>query len=93
MYLAIKEVKPIDDYLLLLTFENGEIRKFDMKPYLETGIFRELKDASLFNTVRTSFDSIAWDNEADFDPEILYSNSRSIASEPNKEGHQSRPGS
>ena len=91
MYLAIKEVKPIDDYVLLLTFENGEVRKFDMKPYLETGIFRELKDASLFNTVRTSFDSIEWDNEADFDPEILYSNSRSIAIEPNKEDHQSKP--
>jgi hypothetical protein len=57
---------------LLLTFENGEKRQFDMKPYLETGIFQELKDISLFKTVRINFDSIEWDNEADFDPEILY---------------------
>jgi hypothetical protein len=78
MYLAIKNVEPKDDYLLLLTFENGEKRQFDMKPYLDFGIFRELKDLKLFKTVRTSFDSIEWDNEADFDPEILYQKSHSI---------------
>ena len=72
MYLAIKEVIPQDDYFLLLTFENGETRQFDMKPYLELGIFKELRDIELFKTVKTSFDSIEWGNEADFDPEILY---------------------
>jgi hypothetical protein len=78
MYLAIKEVIPQDNYLLLLTFENGEKRQFDMKPYLDLGIFRELKDLRLFNTVKTSFDSVEWENEADLDPEILYQNSIKI---------------
>ena len=78
MYLAIKDVKPQDNYLLLLTFENGEKRQFDMKPYLDFGIFKELKDLRLFKTVKTSFDSIEWDNEADFDPEILYQKSLRI---------------
>jgi hypothetical protein len=72
MYLAIKDVKPLNNYLLLLTFENGEKRQFDMKPYLDVGIFKELKDKNLFNTVKKSFDTIEWANEADFDPEILY---------------------
>jgi hypothetical protein len=75
MYLAIKDVKAQDNYLLLLTFENGEMRQFDMKPYLDRGIFQELKDIRLFNTVKPSFDSIEWDNEADFDPEVLYQKS------------------
>lgn len=75
MYPAIKNVKPQNNYLLLLTFENGEKRQFDMKPYLDTGIFRELKDMKMFKTVRTSFDTIEWKNEADFDPEILYQKS------------------
>jgi Protein of unknown function (DUF2442) len=75
MYLAIREVNPLDNYLLLLTFENGEKRQFDMKPYLDLGIFKELKDLGLFRTVKTNFDSIEWDNEADFDPEVLYQNS------------------
>ena len=73
--ISIKEVNPLDNYLLLLTFENGEKRQFDMKPYLDLGIFKELKDLRLFRTVRTNFDSIEWDNEADFDPEVLYQNS------------------
>lgn len=75
MYLAIKEVRPIENYQLLLTFENGEKRQFDMKPYLDYGIFQELKDLKIFNTVKPSFDSVEWANEADFDPEILYQKS------------------
>jgi hypothetical protein len=86
MYLAVKSVQPSSDYLLILTFSNGEVRLFDMKPYLEIGLFGELKDISLFNTVRVSFDAIEWDNEADMDPEVLYAHSvpldNQIASEP-----------
>lgn len=78
MYLAVKTVKPINNYNLILTFDNGEKRQFDMKPYLDKGIFQELKDISKFNTVRVSFDTIEWDNEADLDPEILYENSITV---------------
>ena len=78
MYLAVKNVKPESDYFLLLTFENGEQRRFDMTPYLSIGIFQELTDLKLFNSVRVSFDSIEWENEADLDPEILYTNSIAI---------------
>jgi hypothetical protein len=78
MYLAVKDVKTQDNFRLLLTFENGEKRQFDMNPYLDMGIFKELKDSRLFKTVRTSFDSIVWDNEADFDPEVLYQKSIKI---------------
>jgi len=72
MYLAIKQVEPLENYNLLLTFENGEMRQFDMLPYLDLGIFQELKDEEMFRTVKVSFDTIEWDNEADIDPEILY---------------------
>ncbi len=76
MYLAVTEVEPLDDYQLLLTFENGEKRIFDMKPYLDKGIFQELKDRKKFRTVRVSFDSIEWGNQVDIDPEILYEKSK-----------------
>lgn len=75
MYLAVVEVKPLDDYKLELTFENREIRIFDMKPYLDKGIYKELKDKSKFKSVRVSFDSIEWCNQADIDPEFLYERS------------------
>ena len=78
MYLAIKSVQAIPNYNLILTFQNGEKRQFDMNPYLNTGIFQELRDIAKFNTVRISFDSIEWENEADLDPEVLYQQSKKI---------------
>lgn len=75
MYLSVKKVKPLENYKLLLTFENDEIRIFDMKPYLNKGIYKELKDVSVFKSVKVSFDTIEWNNEADIDPETLYEDS------------------
>ncbi len=75
MYLSVKKVEPLDNYILKLKFENAEERKFDMKKYLEFGIFRDLKDLKLFETVKVKFDTIEWDNGADIDPEVLYKDS------------------
>jgi hypothetical protein len=75
MYLAVKSVKPLDTYQLLLKFENEEEKIFDMRPYLEIGKFSELKDETLFNSVFISFDSIQWANHLDLDPEFLYQKS------------------
>ncbi len=84
MCLTVKNVQPLSNYYLILTFANGEKREFDMNPYLETGIFKELQDVSLFNSVRVSFDTLEWDNEADMDPLYKESNviDSQIASEP-----------
>jgi hypothetical protein len=78
MYLAVKEVKPLENYNLLLTFENGEKRQFDMSPYLNLEIFQELIDEKMFKTVKINFDTIEWANEADIDPEILYRDSTKV---------------
>ncbi len=72
MLFAVKSVVPKSDFLLHLTFTNNEEKLFDMKPYLNTGIFKELTDVSIFNTVKVNFDTIEWANKADIDPETLY---------------------
>ena len=36
-------VKPLHDYILSVTFSNGEHRHFDVKPYLEMPFFAPLK--------------------------------------------------
>lgn len=54
---------------------NKEVKLFDMSPYLNQGIFKDLKDENLFKAVKVSFDSIEWPNEADIDPETLYEDS------------------
>jgi hypothetical protein len=53
-----KSVKPLDVYCLLLTFENGQKRIFDLKPYLNKGVFARLQNAALFKTVRVVSGSI-----------------------------------
>lgn len=75
MYFAVTEVTTQEIFLLRLKFNNGEEKVFDMKPYLETGIFKDLKDEAIFKTAKISFDTVEWDNEADIDPETLYSDS------------------
>jgi hypothetical protein len=75
---ALKAVAPLADHELLLTFENGERRAFDVKPYLNIGIFAALRDNALFRSVRLSFDTIEWANGADLCPEVLYAESRAI---------------
>jgi hypothetical protein len=47
-----------------------------MRPYLDCGVFAELKDLKLFETVRVSFDAVEWENGADLCPEVLYEKSR-----------------
>ena len=75
MYIAIKDVKALENYCLLLKFENNEERIFDVKPYLNIGKFKELKDKKLFTSVKVCFDSIEWENRLDLDPELLYQKS------------------
>jgi Protein of unknown function (DUF2442) len=72
---TIQSVTPLENHTLSLTFSTGEVRTFDMKPYLDTGIFQELKDESIFQAARVNFGTVEWQNGADFDPESLYSGS------------------
>jgi hypothetical protein len=75
MYIGIIAVTPQDNYILHLTFENGEQRYFDMKPYLARGVFKELINKDVFNSAHVSFDTVAWKNEVDLAPEVLYEKS------------------
>ena len=68
----IKAVKPNADFTIILTFTNGEVRRFDVKPYLGKGIFRELQDVHAFNSVRPVLGSVQWQGGQDFCPDMLY---------------------
>ncbi|VAW67335.1 hypothetical protein MNBD_GAMMA08-2726 [hydrothermal vent metagenome] len=64
------EVK--SDYTLKIVFENDEIRLFDATPFLEKGIFNELKDRNYFKKVRVAFGAVEWPHEQDFSKDTLY---------------------
>ena len=70
------DVKPTQNYTLEITFDNGEIRVFDVKPYLQFIQFEALKDEKVFNSVKISGLSVQWSNGADICPDELYNNSK-----------------
>jgi hypothetical protein len=68
----VKNVRPLDDYELEVSFENGESRRFDVKPYLGRGIFVRLRDLALFREVRVIAGSIEWPGGLDLSYDTLY---------------------
>lgn len=74
----VTAVKPLENYRLELSFNNGQTRVFDVRPYLDKGIFTELRDPSYFRAVRVAFGSVAWPHEQDFGPDSLYVESRPL---------------
>ncbi|MGE5341200.1 MAG: DUF2442 domain-containing protein [Candidatus Omnitrophota bacterium] len=71
----VKKVIANDDYTLTITFNNNEVRVFDMKPYLNIGIFKELNELHSFRSVRPFLGSIQWRNGQDLCPDTLYEES------------------
>lgn len=65
-------VVPEQNFKLIITFNNGEKKSFDVKPYLGIGIFKELQDISVFNSVKPVLGSIQWVNGVDLCPDTLY---------------------
>lgn len=68
----VKAVIANKDYTLEIEFDNGEKRVFDVTPYLDKGIFKELKNISYFHKVKVAFGAIEWPHGQDFSPETLY---------------------
>ena len=74
---VVTAVEPKKNYKLSITFENGEKRIFDVTPFLDKGIFSELKNIDYFQKVRVAFGAIQWPNEQDFSKDTLYKLSNS----------------
>ncbi|MEN3336291.1 MAG: hypothetical protein V7641_5656 [Blastocatellia bacterium] len=76
----VVDVRANDDFSLDLKFDDGSVRRFDVTPYLEYGIFKELKDKNYFERVKVAFGTVQWPNEQDISPETLYLESTIIES-------------
>ena len=71
MYWDVKTVKPLPDYRIYVEIKDGRKGIFDLKPYLDRGVFRELRDVRYFNQVGILFGAVTWPNEQDIAPETL----------------------
>lgn len=75
----VKQVYPLEDYQLELLFDNGESRIFDVKPYLQRGVFVHLQNRAAFRAARVVAGSVEWPGEVDLSYDTLYLDSRPIA--------------
>ena len=78
MYWDAKVVKPLSDYRIFVEVVDGRKGVFDMKPYLERGVFRELKNINYFNQVGIVLGAIPWPHEQDIAPETLWAELRPL---------------
>jgi len=75
---SVTHVRPSADFQLELEFDTGETRIFDVRPYLEKGVFRKLQNLSLFSQAYVAFDTVCWPGDIDIAPETLYDRSSPI---------------
>lgn len=71
MYWDAKAVKPLPNYRIYVELANGCKGIFDLKPYLDRGVFRELRNVHYFNQVGILFGAVTWPNDQDIAPETL----------------------
>lgn len=77
----IVQVIPFEDYTVDVYFEDGKITRYDVKPFLDKGVFKKLQDKKFFLERCTILNNtLAWDvdgtrnefNCIDIDPDTLY---------------------
>jgi hypothetical protein len=72
MLLDVVTVKPMKNFRLLLSFENGEERCLDMKKYMDQKPWNRLKKGGLFMAATVENGTVVWPGNIDIDPETLY---------------------
>ena len=72
MFIEIKKAEYISGYKLRLWFNNGVVKDVDLSDSLKGNVFVPLKDKEFFKRFSIRFNTIEWENGADFAPEYLY---------------------
>ena len=72
MFIEVVKADYLDGYRIKLLFNNGETRIVDLSDSLNGAVFSPLKDIEYFKNFMIKFNTIEWENGADFAPEYLY---------------------
>ena len=66
------DVKAKENYMIEVTFDNGETKVFDVKPYIKGSWYGQLEDESYFSAVTTDGYTVEWPDGQDLCPDELY---------------------
>ncbi len=65
----VVQVLPQPDFSVYVYFSDGIIKKYDVTPLLDKGVFKQLADPVIFNDRCTVMNNtLAWDISGVFDP-------------------------
>ena len=78
MFLEIVKAEYISEYQIRLWFNTGDVREVDLKDSLKGSVFEPLKDIQAFQKFHIRFNTIEWDNGADFSPEYLFEKGKAV---------------
>ena len=68
-----RTAEPLDEFKVRIEFEDRTIKEIDLKAYLHGPVSEPIcKDSIVFRSVKVEGGTIAWDNGADIDPDVLY---------------------
>lgn len=67
-----KTVEACPDHTLLIEFDNGERKRYDVKPLLDFPVFKPLRDYPFFQAVHTDGFCVYWNDEVDLCPDTVY---------------------
>lgn len=81
-YPKIKYVEPLKNHKLFLIFENGIMKIYSIKDWLEKPAFKALTNIALFNTVEVdpAGYGIIWNDELDLSEFELWKNGVEVSS-------------
>ena len=82
MLLDVMKVEASPDYSLVLEFENGERRCFDMAPFMDEKPWSRIKPVALFRQASVGLGTVVWPGNIDIDPETLYERSTPVETSP-----------
>jgi hypothetical protein len=68
----IKDVKLNTDFTFNCLFVNGEHGKFDIKPFLDNGRFKELRNFEKLKDFKLIDGVLNWFDEIDISPDTVY---------------------
>ena len=60
------------NYMIKVKFDNGEIKHFDLKPYIQGEWYGQLADEAYFHAAKTDGYTVCWPDGQDLCPDELY---------------------
>ena len=73
------KVQPMKNYLICVSFSDGDKRIYNCYPLLQYPMFSRLKEESFFKKVHVDeMGVVCWDDSTDLPPNELYNNSESV---------------